>query len=140
METDSVVSSVPEPAPRELILGAEVQPEEITAFAKSSCKYCAGSGFLVRHVSPMSNGVVTKLARVRMQTICGCAGQRFIKKNRSNIIATEEGLYWRPEVKPAIRIDERPQPAPQPPVDNEHVAPGCEPFSAEVLASNARPE
>lgn len=27
----------------------------------------------------------------------------------------------------------------QPPVDNEHVAPGCEQFSAETIAANARP-
>lgn len=134
METDSVNG-----ASSDLALGAEVQPEEITAFAKSKCKYCSGSGFVIRHVSPMSNGVVTKLARVRMQTICGCAGQRFIKKNRSNILATEDGLYWRPEVKPAVALDEL-KPQPQPPVDNDHVAPGCEPFSAAVVAANARPQ
>lgn len=58
-------------------------------------------------------------------------------------VAALEAAGWTRETPQAPATlpapDPKDQRIPPPPVDNEHVAPGCEPFSDEVVAANAPP-
>lgn len=76
--------------------GERVTPEQIKSYAKGKCKLCLGSGTLVRYASPLPSGVVTKMTRIRVEDVCGCAGKRFIEKNRDKLTHDQEGIYWKP--------------------------------------------
>lgn len=84
----------------------EVLNIEVVKFASKKCRLCQhGTGIIRQHTNQQGFGMVRKNQTKIIESICGCAMQRFIKKHEQDLIAVGEQFFWKVGTAPALTFD-----------------------------------
>lgn len=66
----------------------EVTQEEVIACAKAGCRFCLGTGMVVRQMHTGKNFQ-------RISRACQCANKRFRKKHGEGVEVTGDVMHWK---------------------------------------------